>query len=254
MLIDFSKLKPILPHIGGLAVFLGITKLVWFYNAFGISIVQYIDISEALILFFEDILWFLLFITVPFLLSFIFFGHSIADSHSTMIDNVTSQSNFWGRLFQFSKYYIVIIFFTILGIITGKGYEFPVFLLIVMFFLYEMRFKLKKRYNVDFDSTYHNLLWWFLINIYFGYGQLQREIKEVRETNRFENSSIILKEKDPIPIDSATLFLGHTKDYFFLYDTKSESAIILSSGEVLKVKLKNKRKVRTLWDFFTQPF
>ncbi len=242
MLINFEKLKPLLPYINVLALGLGITKLVLFYREFGINIVQYIDFSEALILFLEDILWFILAIFIPFIISMLLFGHKMAEFYTSINKVIVEQPNYWKRLWTFSKYNAGFIIPIIIGFFTGINLGLLILVVTVTYFLLEIKFTLSKRYGIDFDSTYHNLIYWIALVMYFGFGRLQNQISQVRNTNMYEHSKLYMNEGEPILIDRTTIYLGKSKDYFYLYDKKRESAVIIPSSEVSRVDLRNTKK------------
>jgi len=94
-------------------------------------------------------------------------------------------------------------------------------------------------------------LFWGVIFIALDYSLLQKEIVAVRDFNKYHATTLQLNkqegEESHIIPDSTIVFLGKTKNYFYLYDKKKEAAVIVSSGEVLKVELKN--KYRWVWEY-----
>lgn len=206
MLIDFEKLKPLLPYFNLLAIFLGIAKLILYYEAFGIHIVQYIDLSEALVLFFEDILLFIFFVFLPFVVVTILVGHKLADIGTSVSNTAIQQSGFLKRLLTFMLYNSPFILFILIGISKGKIELLFIVIVAVTYILLELDVLLKKRYGKDLDVTYRNLIFWLAMVIYLGYTQLKNQVMEARDASIFENSSILLKEKGPLLIDTSPIF------------------------------------------------
>ena len=181
MLIDFSKLRALLPYINTIAIFFGVSKLILYYREFHIDIVQYIDISEILTLFLRDIFFFVALNVLPLVIFSILFGHKLAELHNEVAEKILDNQSFWKRLLNYLKQYGLIIVLAIVFSVIGHSVTWFIFFwLTVIYLLYELRFTMNKRYGMDLHPTYHNIILWTMLTAYFGYSNLQQEIQEVR--------------------------------------------------------------------------
>lgn len=247
MLVDFQILKRLFPYLNFVAIGLSVTKIIIFYKAFGIDIMQYVDISEALGLYFGDIFYFIAFVFL-IILSSLFFLHEVGDENSRFSDKVMEQKKFDKRLLTYLQYNWMKIAMNIyLAYLLS-----PLFILltIILYLLSEARFKLQNRYNVDLHSTYHNIILWGTIYIWFTFSMLHKEIVTVRN-GKYQGTSVTIELPEGgsqnIVSDSSSLFLGRTKTHLYFYDKKKETALIIPSDKVLRVELKN--KYRWFWEY-----
>lgn len=141
MLIDPTILRKLFPYLNYLAVMLGIAKLTAYYGSFGIDIVQFLDLSEALILFFNDILIFLVFLAVLGVFA-IFGGHSAGDAQREILESVMTHQNRWRRFWEYLKGNFAFIF---LLLMLSRNNHCFILALIVHYVAYELNFILRKR-------------------------------------------------------------------------------------------------------------
>lgn len=241
MLIDPAILRKLFPYLNFAAIGLGMIKLMFYYSAFGVNIIQYLDFSESLILCFESIIHLFLFLIVIFISSVLFL-HKIGDFNSGNSDNIISNQNFWKRLAAYFGHNIWLI-----GVCIFLSWLLnPYFLLVIplLYLLSETRYVLKHRYNTDLNSTYHNLILWGIFFVAFEYSFLLREVNATKYYARYEGTILTIdtqkEEESRIVSDSVILFVGKTKEFYYMYDKKKGSALIIPSDKVLEVDLKNK--------------
>ena len=236
MLIDIAILRKIFPYLNYLAVGLGITKLVVYYKSFGIDIVQYLEFSESLILFFNDLIMFFILMVILVVVA-IFGGHKPADKQSEIVERVLSHENGFKRFWEYLKEnYFTILLMINFSRFNGYFIIFP----FVHYISYEANFVLRKRYGTELDSTYFNVFWYIFVFTLMDYSFMQNEIKAVKANTKYTGTTMQLKGAETVSTtDSTLVFVGKTKNYFYLYDKKKETAVIIPSSEVIKVNLKN---------------
>lgn len=243
MLVDFQILRKLFPYLNFVAIGLSIGKLMIYYSAFGVNILQYLDLSESIVLCFEDIVHFFLFLSA-LLVASILFLHSLGDYNTENVDKAVIVENFWKRLIAYVWHNkLLIAFYLYCGWLFN-----PYFLLVIplLYLLFEAGYKLKNRYKTDLNSTYHNVILWIVLFIAFDYSYLLREINATKYFGRYEGTILQVdtpkEEESRIVTNSEILFVGKTKEFYFLYDTTKQSALIIPSDKVLRVELKNKYK------------
>jgi len=248
MLIDFQILRKLFPYLNFVAIGLSIVKLMIYYGAFGVNILQYLDFSESIVLCFEDIVHFFLFLSV-LLIASILFLHNIGDFNTENANQAVVVENFWKRLiayFWHNKGLVAIYLYC--------GWLFnPYFLLVIplLYLLFEADYKLKTRYNTDLNSTYHNVILWIVLFVAVDYSYLLREINATKYYGRYDGTILRVDtpkgEESYITSNSDILLVGKTKGFYYLYDTKKENALIIPSDKVLRVELKNRYK--WFWEY-----
>jgi hypothetical protein len=239
MLVDPTILRKMFPYLNYLAVGLGIAKLIVYYRAFGIDIVQYLELSEVLILFFNDILMFFVFLAIISIFA-IFGGHSVADEQREVIENVLTHQNKWRRFLEYLKGNYAFVLF-VLAVSGSQTNRYFIVALVVHYFAYELNFVLRKRYNTELSATYFNVGWFVLIFVLMGFRRLETEIRLAKEGGRYNGTTLQLSKEESITTtDSTIAYIGKTKDYYYLYDKKKGNAVIIPSDKVERVDLKNK--------------
>jgi hypothetical protein len=238
MLIDTNKVKSLLPHMGGLVVVLGIAKLILFYCFFGINIVQYLELSESVILFFEDILFYFFALFLPLLTIILFVGHPIGQLNSEVAKRIELENNFIKRTWIFLKFYYPLTFFIALSIYSGKPNFALIVITLTIFILWQTRFVLKKYYNSGLEPTYSNIIVLIVVSIGFGYSEMKNQVKEIAH-GKYKGTILHIKDKEKLVADTDMVYIGKTKDYYYLYDSTKQNAVIIPSDEVSKVELKN---------------
>lgn len=115
--------------------------------------------------------------------------------------------------------------------------------------MFQTKFVIKKYYNSDLDATYINIIALLVASVGFEYGELNRQINQV-DDGKYRGTILNIKDKEPIVADSTMIFVGKTKEYYYLFDKKKENALIIPSGEVDRVDLKNEDKKN--WNFLSK--
>lgn len=233
----FSRLKEYIPIIAPIIIALGIIKQIFYYHAFNIPILNFLEVGEVLILFMSDVLLLLLFI-VPSMIIFL-----IADFQ------VTKQTTFFGKsqtmldlLFKFFMLLGIVsfVYSIIMMIIYRNDYfektRFGLILVFSILLMYVYRLSLHAA-----NETGKKIL---LASVVFGFIVYQVLVNTNKEARRAYNGryiGTIIKTKDTVYIsDSTTFYVGKTKEYSFLYNKKKNSAIIIPNGEIEKMIYKTK--------------
>lgn len=241
MLIDPIILRKLFPYLNFVAIGLSIVKLMIYYGAFGVNILQYLDLSESIVLCFEDIVHFFLFLSA-LLVASILFLHNIGDFNTENVEKAVVIESFWKRLMAYFWHNKLLVIF---NIYCGWLFN-PYFLLVIplLYLLFEAKYKLKIRYHTDLNSTYHNVILWIVLFVAFDYSYLLREINATKYYGRYEGTILTIdtpkEEESHIAANSEILFVGKTKEFYYLYDTKKGNALIIPSDKVTRIELKNK--------------
>ncbi len=211
------KLENLLKISFPLLIILALLKLTAYYYSFNVPIVEYLEISETITLFLNDIASYLLLLLIPF-----FFVHqspapNYGLTYCTIICAAIAALNRSGDYF---KVYLLLYFL----------------LLIIVFFFHQSRFKLDK--------------WRLAIIVYASVlliatimGSLQAS--GVKNAHYYSEVEITIDNKI-IKTDSMLYYLGKTKNYVFLYDVANKGPVIYAGGKIDKVVFKSKEPANCL--------
>ena len=248
MLIYFDKthLLKILKYFPGFLIFLGSLKLIIFFNAFNIRIVEYLDFSEVLISFFDSVIFYSAIVIIPAFIFLSFWGKAIGE-HNTQTYNSLAQLTFKQRL---SKSYGEDKFFFICGLLYtvsifffGNWNEHKLALLlmfpgvyIIFFILQEIRIAYQKQYNYSIPITYFNVFVFLtLLTIYIIQDALN-DVYEIKVKKKYLGSEIQMNDQI-IKSDSTVSYVGQTKNYIFFYNLKKNESIVYPKSQLRSIKL-----------------
>ena len=71
MVLEYEKIKKIIPFLGSIIITCGYIKLNIYYRHFNIKISEYLEISEVLTLFLNDVIFYSLIVFIIFFFSFL---------------------------------------------------------------------------------------------------------------------------------------------------------------------------------------
>lgn len=229
---NFSTIREIVPTVTSVFVLSGIVKALAFYSLFGIRIIDYIDFSESLLLFFDDLIIFcvaLMFSLVSshfykkYPLSLVLFGLVLIISNSVyfyiLLHNYYHLNPYLSLVQP-----LLLLLLSAWGfwhLYTGIKVEQPdakpdlqiqMRLLILLFSLISvMAYRVKR----DYDNIV--------------YEQPDREV-----TCLFNDSSQVRTGID-------TVYVGRTKNTLFFYSKQEKKALIYKSDQVKKTEIKTLR-------------
>ena len=213
-MIDFDKLKRLFPLLNLFIVGLGLAKIVFYYKQFDINIIQYLELTESIILFFDDILklfisWFL-----PFVILNIFIGHKAGTENEIVYKEILGVESFWKRLLLFLKTNLLFIISIIISTLLGNLYTFLLIIILTLYILTELKHTIRKYYNATLDSTYHNLVIMCVLLIINVYDRVITEVEQVKN-HRYNKTTVYFKDKTSIRDEKQIIFLGKTHNFVF---------------------------------------
>lgn len=233
----FSRLKEYIPIVAPIIIALGIIKQMFYYHAFNIPILNFLEVGEVLILFMFDALLLLLFIVPPMIMFL------VADFQ------VTKQTTFFGErqtmldlLFKFFLLLggLLFVYSAIMMIIYWNDYFektlFGLVLVLSILLMYVYRLSLHA-----VNETGKKILLTTVVFVFIVYQVLVNTNTEARRAYNGRYIGTVIKTKDTTYISDSTMFyVGKTKEYYFIYNKKKNNAIIIPDGEIEKVTYKTK--------------
>ena len=106
-----------LTYIGPFLIFLGMTRLITFYNSFGVSITSYLELSEVLTSFFDILVFVVIFFAYTSIQNFLMGKKEDADIASKKRQTIVEEKNFFKICLHYLKYFSSLIIFGIVVIL-----------------------------------------------------------------------------------------------------------------------------------------
>lgn len=205
------KLENLLKISLPLLIILALLRLTAYYYSFDVPIVEYLEITETITLFLNDIASYLLLLLIPFFFTSKSSSPKYGLSYCAIICAAIAALNKGGDHF---KVYLFLYFF----------------LLIIVLYFQQSRFKLDKwRLAI---IVYSSVL---LIATIMGILQASG----VKRAHYYSEVEITIDDK-VIKTDSTLYYLGKTRNYIFLYDVANKGPVIYAGGKIDKVVFKSK--------------
>lgn len=213
----------------GFLIFNGFLKLDIFYKHWGVNIIEYLDLSEVILLFLNDIALFLFFIVAlllhTFLGSFATKNENIDNTFQKVLDTKLGISVFLGftLLISVISYYMFFYDYNLryLYVFIFVGLQFLIKLIDTVF---------KKRKFITDKSLHISFL---IIFVFFTYFKSQYDIyNKEKDLNKYV---VNFENGDKIIVDSSALLLGKTKRYVFLWDKKTRTSRILNRDKIIEL-------------------
>ncbi|MEO6453745.1 MAG: hypothetical protein ABIN97_06740 [Ginsengibacter sp.] len=223
-----ENLSKIFAVCGTLFILFGLLVANFYYSAFNIDIFSFIEFSEAIMLFLNDIIPLIVIISIITVLMGIYMseGGKIDERKPIHIFLFFIPFLFIGLDFLI-KYYIKDHKFLN---ITWYSYWLP-FIKIIYIFVNARLFMSRK---------YNSFILFHTIGIFIVGLICTSQIKIIKTLkNNNQQIEIILKDHSIIKSDSTNLFLGKTKNYFIFFNTLTRESSFQPTGSVEKVSIKN---------------
>lgn len=230
------------PLIFLLLTTLGYIHLQAYYYFFDIQIINYLDLTEIVLLFFNTSILLILIILIVIFTIYIL-DKKIAND--VKIKSAAGQpkkkfSNRLGYILFFTQIiYAILVYLS--GYYIGLIYPFGYLTLIAIFFLFEKLFlktMLKENNSFFFISLYICIAAFLLTNlctitnsIETGYN-IRNSNKEIKYISFTYKNKIVESSKNFV-------YVGETKSYMFLFDSKMKQTTIYKKENIDDLKMKN---------------
>lgn len=242
-----------LTYVGPFLIFFGMTRLIIFYNSFGVSITSYLDISEVLTSFFDILLLVVLFLAYTSVQNFLASGKDDAEIANKKRQVILEEESFLKICLHYLSYFSSLIIY---GLIVISGCvvaffcfnwltSFTVFLLtgVFVFFLVFLIVKVEiERKHIQFQSSLKKrrfiffvlyfLVFTCCVILYSSYqaGQIRKEKSTYGVSITLDNDQIIVS-------DSSNYFIGKTQNYVFIYHEKERKTDIFPMTRVKQITM-----------------
>ncbi|MFN6378241.1 MAG: hypothetical protein ACK4WD_03135 [Flavobacteriales bacterium] len=257
---NLKRIVDTLPLLGVFLIFNGFLKLFYYYNEWNINIIEYLEISEIVLSFLNDvnlmIFWLIIFLVQQIIASKLidFADHKLAtnmvgaqdavgvepypNEMSKILDNKRPLSS----LVEYIYHKKSLLFFSILVLFTSVCIH-QFFHTNKLFWLYFAVFSVFKLLTAALDYLV-SLKLQIIISIsaiitmlMFTYGIAIYDIKKRKTSALFTETTVELNNRI-ITTSSTLILVGKTQKFIFFYDSVKRRSIVIPLDEVVMINTK----------------
>ena len=250
LIFDFTSIYALL-------VICGVVKLYIYYKSFGISIIEYLDLSEILILFFDNILSYLVVLIIGLFSGFNFI-HNL-ESLGYFFDFLL-QNNFWWRLLIYVKVNSSIIWIMTVFIagtclyqyLNSGVHKYEMWLLattgIITLFLmpvlyYEIRIFACNHYLKEMPPQLILMVIMAIFLVLLSMANALNEQYKVKKLLYYKGSSFTINDKI-VESTSEFYYIGKTQKYVFFYEPMKRLCHVEPIQNIKKYSFQKKEKLK----------
>jgi len=115
--INELSINQYLTYVGPLLIFLGMTRLITFYNSFGVSITSYLDFSEVLTSFFDILIIVVIFLAYTSIQNYLASGKSDTEKANKKRLAILEEESFFKIFKRYLNYFSSFITFGLIVIL-----------------------------------------------------------------------------------------------------------------------------------------
>ena len=242
-----------LPYVGSIIIFLGVTRLIFFYKAFGVQIVSYLDFSEIITSFLDIIVIVVFFLVFSFLQNFLIEDKATVDKDHTIRHEIFEENHFGKRLLLHFMLYRILIIMCIISlivdlafIILDKSAKYSSFLwtlgIFFMVFLIVFIGTEIDRKHYQFDTStltrrFYQILYATLLAIIAMIVFTKMQVDGIRKEKNTYGVKVLMDNEQLVVSDSTNYYIGKTQNYLFIYHEKSKTTDIIPMSRVKQITM-----------------
>lgn len=249
------NLISLLPFFGSFIIFLGMIRLIFYYQSFGVNIVNYLDISEIITSFFDILIIVVLQISFSIVQQFLSNSKSENDIRKQKAKEIFEESKFFRRLLKYFSYFnlilingaallIVILIWSFFDdSITWSSYIILTVATVTIFLFAIVRFEIEVKHQQfnsndksrQFMAMLFNGLLFVLIVISISYSQ----VISVKNDKKYNGVQIHLDDDTILNSDGSHYFIGKTHNYLFFYHHDEQRTDIYPMNRVKMISFED---------------
>ncbi|WP_143273616.1 hypothetical protein [Aquimarina sp. MAR_2010_214] len=234
------------PYLGTLLILLGATKLTIYYSLFGVNIASYLEFSEILTLFLNDLLYFIAIIFIVNLLMFLMQPNNELENISKGLHDTLTEKNLLKRILAYAVNGINLLILTLIWVIgipfwfwlsklpftTYLYYFYPILCLILLLtIIYETRRQWFIKFKEHPKMIYTNLAKLFIILLGLTISSAYQDFKSVKTNKKYLGTTLKLSDRNVVS-DSSYYYIGKTRNFIFFHDQKKKINDIFPMNEI----------------------
>lgn len=247
-----EDIKYILPYSGVILIIFGFIKFEIFYALFGINIANFLDLTEILTLFMNDILIHVSIFIIVSLLFFLIIPKKETDIGNALITETIKEKSFWKRLkayngsgvntlFVFTSYIALCIISYFVDNTQTWIYLSISFLIIGSFIIYILCLEFRRQYFIKHNSflstIYIRFIYYISFIILITIKSAYTDYKLIL-INKPYSGTIIKTEKKTYISTKKFYYIGMTKNYIFFHNEIDNSNRVIPISEVKEILIK----------------
>lgn len=241
----FDKILKLSSITGGLLVLCGILKLIFYYDTFGINIVDFISFSEILTSFLDDVNIIIIIVLTITIQSIFIFNHTVGD-----LDKDDSDAKFdlmMNTIYPFRFRFFIffaIVFTSLIALIFINVLQIRhIYIYLIIFsWLQLMTFlTLKKNKDGKIDQPNISIVISIIGALVFTLFLLAHRDIEQLEKNGVENLIILTDDSIICNKITNTMYIGKSEKYIFLFNSQSRESQIIPTSDIKRIVIKNKK-------------
>lgn len=240
------------PYLGTLIILLSATKLTIYYSLFGLNVSSYLEFSEILTLFLNDLLFFIALIFLQNLLMFLMQPNEELESISKGLHNTLTEKNLLKRIFAYainginlllvtSFWIIGIPFWLWLSELPFSTYLYFLYIVLGVLALETIIYETRRQWFVKFNEhpkmIYTNLAKLFVVLLGLTIISAYQDYESVKTNKKYLGTTLKLADKDIIS-DSSYYYIGKTRNFVFFHDQKKRTNDIFPVSEMKMIREK----------------
>lgn len=251
-MIDYSKeLSKLLPYSSAALVFLGTSKLYFYYSRFGINIVSFLDFGEVITSFLDVV------IALIFVLSYSWIQF-VSPTKNEPVEILNGDNDTRKNKRKNEIFWILMILLN-LGVVIYLSYEWAIrnyrtfifFIIVTLVAILFVRVLLRivKNTSSNFYKQLAKLSIVVLVSemliIFLSFSEYTEVVYNDKylDTKIQFNSEVLNSDGAFLfTSDKTKFYIGNTSNYIFIYDSKSKVTEIIPMSKVVKIAIKHNNK------------
>jgi len=253
-----DKIKNLILIGSPVLIGMGAIKLILFYKSFNFNVIEFIELTEVLILFLNDIFYLIIMIIMGVIFEFVQTSKYELNKIQNIQNEIKQSEKFGKRIKNYYKLYkeglwaILVFGITDLAIyITSKTTNENIHLLFIftgalcltMIVWAEIKLKIKRLSGDNVSTRMNNFIVIFIIISAFFSNNIFNEIRSVKKDKIYYGTEIhYQKFDDKIKFisDSTSYYIGKTKNYVFIFQELNNTTKIIPVKNINQIIIKKK--------------
>lgn len=245
-------------YIGPFIIFLGMTRLIFFYKSFGITITNYLEFSEIITSFFDILVILAFFLSFALLQNYLLYSKAKTNESIGIRKKIIEEKNFWRILSLYFSYLksLILLYLATFGIsIISHYFYVPItdyeiklasslflFLIIIIIVSVEIERKHKILQSNQKTRMFYTYVLYCFIVIFTIIGYSTYQINSIRNSKTTFGVTIVLENDQIIKSDSSYYYIGKTQNFVFIHNQTNNFTDVIPVNRIKKLVFPNQIK------------
>lgn len=252
---QFTVLQ-LLPYLGPFIILLGVIRLMCFYNAFGISVIDFLDFSE-IVTSFLDITAFIIFVLLYAVVQGVLFNNpeqekSLNSQFELLLEEkrtvklITLYFRYLSSLLIFLLFIDVILVICNLYFHSVSSYELLItnYIFLALIFFIIVIVEIERKHKIK-NSTLNNRRFIYLVLrvmvlLVIVANIATYQVHGIKVNKSHLGITVYLDDNSVLKSDSNNYYIGNTKNYLFYYHEKTKTSDVYPINKIKQLTFINK--------------